>query len=308
MNVKKILTELEVIPKKSRGQNFLIDENIARKIVTFANVQDDDCVLEIGPGVGAISEFLISQARDYYCVEIENKFINFLKDNFPQIPSEHFINQDIRLVDIKSILRLNANIAKQSIAPAVSLNNFQKILIVSNLPYSISSEVFFWIIKNRCYIKSVSLLLQREFAERLAAKPNSKAYSSISVQRELYADALLGDVVSGNCFMPKAAVESRLLRLNILENPRFNVDVEKFEFVLRGAFSTRRKTILNALSSALQNNVEQTVTGMQKEVGSCRPDYKGKVLDILNAAKISPTARAEQLALADFCRLAGEFK
>lgn len=283
MYIKKILNELGIIPRKSRGQNFLIDENIAKKIVNFASIQKDDLVLEIGAGVGAISGGLIEKARDYFGVEIEEKFVDFLRTIYPDLPPKHFINKDIRQLDLAEIFTNT------------------KFIIVSNLPYSISSEVVFWILKNRQYIKAVTLLLQREFAQRLAAQPNTKDYGSITVQCNLYTNSKLGDIVSGNCFVPKADVESRLIKLEILDTPRFKIDNEElFERVLRGAFSTRRKTIANALKASLCNSNSALGFRLVPE----------DLLHILEVLHIDSSCRAETLTVEDFCKISnklGEF-
>ena len=310
MNIRKTINDLNVIPRKSRGQNFLVDDNIARKIVGFANVGENDCVLEIGPGVGAISGGLIERAGGYCCVEIEEKFVEFLKSAYPSIPKENFISQDVRTLKLAELRHgkyktENATQSPQDLLPETIAEN-KKFTIVSNLPYSISSEVVFWIFKNRQFIKNVTLLLQREFAERLAAKPGTKAYGSITVQCNLYADAKLGDVVSGNCFFPKADVESRLIKLDILPQTRCHIENETvFEAVLRGAFSTRRKTIANALYA----NLETINAALRKGVGdmgeSCEVGLtKDRLLQTLASADIAYSRRGETLTVQEFCNLA----
>ena len=301
MNIRKTLNDLNIIPRKSRGQNFLVDDNIVRKIVDFANVGKEDYVLEIGPGVGAISGGLIERAGVYCCVEIEEKFIEFLRETYPAVPKENFINRDVRTMDLGMLPQEITIVGATVPGRPWSGGETRRITIVSNLPYSISSEVVFWIFKNRRFIKNVTLLLQREFAERLAAQPCTKAYGSITVQCNLYADAKLGDVVSGNCFFPKADVESRLIKLEILPQPRCEVKNEAlFEAVLRGSFSMRRKTIANALGA----NLEGVNTARGRTLSTEAKLTKDKLLQIFASADIDYSRRGETLTVQEFCKLA----
>lgn len=268
--IRNVLSELEVSPRKSRGQNFLYNPGSIEKIIKFANIEvGKDNILELGPGLGALTESLIRLAKNYYLIELEDKFAQYLKTSIVGLSDNNVFIGDGREFVIKE------NIPK----------NMLPVIFVSNVPYSISSDVVLWIIQNRKYIKRASLLLQREFAERIAAKSGTKEYGSLSVLTRLYSDIALGPIVSGGCFFPKAEVESRMLELKILEQPRFVVEQEIFEKVVRSSFGKRRKTILNSLAA------------------SCLFGEKIDIEKWLDKAEILAGVRAEDLELADFAKL-----
>ncbi len=271
IELKEILEELNIRPKKSRGQNFLLNPSSISKICDFANITSTDNVLEIGPGIGAISQYLLEKSQNYFAVEIEQNFVNFLLSRLKDLKNGHIFNFDIRE------FVLSEHIAE----------SYMPLTLVSNVPYSLSTEVIFWIIKNSKYIKSASLLLQREFVERLCAKPGNKEYGSITVATSLFAKTKLGPVINGESFYPKAEVESRLVQLELSAEPKFEVrSLAHFEKVVRGAFSTRRKTLLNALANA-------KISVDKKEILQC-----------LELAEIDFSRRAETLTLEEFVRLA----
>lgn len=270
MRLKDKLSKIGVEPRKSRGQNFLKDPNLALRIIEFSGIQAGDIVLEIGPGLGALTRHLASLVKTLYCVEVEAKFCSQLVLAIPLLKSENVICCDIRKLDPKV------------------LNADSGLMIISNLPYSISSEVIQWLIINRAYIRGATLLLQREFAERICAKVNSKTYGSLSVWVQLFCDACLGDVVSGAVFHPPTKVDSRLVRLTLFSNPRYDdaVDLVQLQRVLKGAFSVRRKTIVNSLLNA-------------KVFGS-----RNDILNALKNAEIDERCRAENITIEGFVRLA----
>jgi 16S rRNA (adenine1518-N6/adenine1519-N6)-dimethyltransferase len=191
-------------------------------------------VLEIGPGLGALTEELLKRTEDYYCVELEPAFLEYIRKRFRQLPPERLICADIRKVD-----------------PKVYRKTPERLVVVSNLPYSVSSDVLLWIFEHRAHIRSASLLLQREFAERVAATPGSRRYGILSVYAAMYGAATLGSIVPGSAFVPEVDVDSRLLNLELLEEPRYPVCSDVlFRKVVRQAFSQRRKTLANSLGKS----------------------------------------------------------
>lgn len=268
-NVKSALREIGINPSKARGQNFLHDEGTVSTILAFAALKDDETVIEIGPGLGALTRHLAARGERFRAIEVEPAFAKFVIGYVPALSRDRVIISDVRELSLAELPFASAPVT-----------------IVSNVPYSISSELVLWLIENRRHIKRASLLLQREFAERLAAGPGSRAYGSLSVLRALHANARLGPVISGGSFIPPAEVESRLLELRFLGAPRHPVaDEAKFEEAVRAAFGQRRKTLLNSLA------------------GSGRFGGKDAVSRALTDAGIEPARRAETLTLEELLLL-----
>jgi len=266
MNIKTKLDALGITPKKRWGQNYLQDNSIAKEITAFANIATNDQVLEIGPGLGMLTKKILAKTPNLTAIEYDRGLELELRRTFPNL---NLIMGDAREFELST------------------LYHKEKFILISNVPYSISSEIILWIIANRKYLKCASLLLQREFAERIAASPSTRAYGSLSVLVSRYATHELGLVVSGDSFYPTAKVESRLIKLNILDTPiRAEIDDQLFERVLRASFGHRRKTLLNSLlDSKLFDTKEQTKA-------------------VLSKANIDGTRRAETLSLEEFLSIA----
>ena len=274
MNVREQLNVLGVRPSKRRGQNFLIDRNFLEQILRFASLDSSDAVLEIGPGLGVLSARLAEKAGRLALVELEPAFCSFLKEEIPNLKKELIIQADIREQDGQEIAKLLGS---------------SKFTVVSNLPYSISTEVVLWLLKNRMHIKSAILLLQQEYARRIAAQPGGRSYGSITVLRSLYAHAELGAEVPGTAFYPAAGVKSQLLRLDFADKLRASISNESlFRAVVRAAFGQRRKTLANAVNSG----------------GFFRS--KTEVEDVLKSCEIDPRSRAETLSLEQFALISNK--
>ena len=262
--VERRLRELGVDPRKSRGQNFLVDPGAADEIIRFAAVTREEDVIEIGPGLGVLTEQLAKTARSVTAFEIEPAFCAGLRKL------------------LSGVEVLEGNVLSRMLSGP-------KKVLVSNVPYSISSDVSQWIFREHRHISRASLLLQKEFAERLAADPGSRAYGSLTVLRSRFAKATLGAVIPGDRFVPETKVESRLVRLDLFEEP-INVGVpeEIFERTVGAAFQHKRKTIVNSVRMA-----------------GLFPDREIAQMALI-AAGIDPSTRAETLALESFIRLARE--
>ncbi len=268
--VRSALAALGVVPRKKRGQNFLFEKGAVQKILAFAAAGPNDDVCEVGPGLGAITARLSADARTFCAVDIEPKFIEFLRASIPAIPPERFICADIRDVDLQTL----------------GFSRSRPATVVSNVPYSLSSEFVLWLVGQSERISRASLLLQREFAERVAAEPGGKDYGTLSVWCSLVADMRLGPKIPGTCFFPPAEVESRLVELKMLPAPRFPVaDLAQFEKTLRAGFSKRRKTLLNALHSSEHFGEKAAIEAALEKIG------------------IDPGRRAETLSVEEFVRM-----
>lgn len=263
---KDTLRDLDVRPSKERGQNFLIRPEVIDSIVEFAEAPSDAHIVEIGPGMGALTAKLADRER-FTVIEIESNFCRHLAEAYPRI---QIINQDVRKVDFSTI--------------------GQKLFVFGNIPYVFSTDIVFHLLENRSVVQHAVLMVQREFAERVAASPGNRQYGSLSVAIQMFADTTLGPIVPGNSFHPPTAVESRVMKITFLSAPRVDVeDARHFEIVVRAAFAQRRKKLVNSLMS----------TGRWT---------KERVNAALSAASISPDIRAEQLGIAEFAELARQLR
>lgn len=264
--VKSKLASLEVKPSKTKGQNFLIDHSVIDRIISFGSVADDETIIEIGPGLGALTERLIL-IKDIYAIEIEEEFSRHLKEKFKE--KIIIYNEDARNFDYSKFQK--------------------KVTIFSNIPYSFSSEILLSLVKNRKYISRAVLMFQKEFAERVSSPPGYKAYGSLSVAVQLFADVKRGFIVPGHSFHPPTKVASQVIELTFHEEPKVPIDdVAFFEKVVRASFLKKRKTILNSLLAS----------GFFD---------KGKIVDALASSGIDPIRRAETCSLDDFARLSKAF-
>lgn len=273
-DVRKQLEKLGHKPQRTRGQNFLHDRTAIQQVLDFAAVTNDEAVLEIGPGLGALTFSLARDAKRLYLVEIEPQFCAALLREIPDLDPEQVYSQDFRTLSLSSFV--------------------PPLVLVSNVPYSVSTELVNWAIEWRSVFARISLLLQREFAERVAAVPGGRSYGSLSVFCSVFCTAELGEVISGDCFVPEAEVDSQLLRLTPRIEPLVpTAEQEGFFSVVRAAFSHRRKTILNS--------IVQHSRQMASELGS-----KEKIVSALQAARISPGQRAETVSVEQFLELSRE--
>ena len=256
--------------KKKYGQNFLIDNNIIKKIVDAVEVKNDDVIIEIGPGLGALTQFLFN-AKKIIAIEIDNDLIKVLKERFISQKNFEIINADI--------LKLNL---KELVMP------YQHVKIVSNLPYYISTAVI-----TKCLelknIDSMTVMVQKEVGDRIFASPSTKSYGSLSVLSQFYSDLEIVTKVSANCFLPKPNVESVVIKF-VMKNINHSDIDEKFLFeFVRCAFSKRRKTLINCLAN---------FHGLSKQ----------KITDILIQNELDKNIRGEALSLECFINLAMQVK
>jgi 16S rRNA (adenine1518-N6/adenine1519-N6)-dimethyltransferase len=236
---KDTLRDLQVRPTKERGQNFLIRPDVIESIVSFAAPAPDAHLVEIGPGMGALTEKL-AHAKRLTLVEIEPKFCEYLSGRFPHAD---IVNTDARSLDFSTV--------------------GSNLFVFGNIPYVFSTEILFQLVRHRAVITQAVLMTQREFAERVAAQPGGRDYGSISVAVQVYADVELGPIVPGDAFHPPTAVESQLMKLTFLQSPRVEIsDPEHFERVVRAAFAQRRKKVSNSLCSTGRWSKEVVLEGL----------------------------------------------
>ena len=266
---KRELEKLNIHPSKRLGQNFIIDETYLYKILEFADISSGDYVLEIGPGLGALTRLLVKASSNVVAIEIDPRLCEHLRED------RALVEADVKCADV---LKLSL----QELSKELAVSEFT---VVSNVPYIFSSELCLWLFSQRAYIKHASLLLQREFAMRLAAEHGSRTYGSLSVLCRLYMGTELGCVIPGSAFFPATKVESMLIRLTSRTKPAEVIDnMTGFEKVVRAAFSHRRKTLCNSLFD----------TGHWA---------KDEIRDAIKKCALREDIRAEMLELRDFANL-----
>ena len=264
--------------KKKFGQNFLIDENVVEKIVREAGVTKDDFVVEVGPGIGTMTQILCENAREVVAVEIDKKLIPILtEDTLSYYDNVTVINEDILKLDIKKL--------------ADEKNEGRPIKVVANLPYYITTPIIMGLFESGVPIDSITIMVQKEVADRMQTGPGSKDYGALSLAVQYYATAKIILNVSATCFMPRPNVDSAVIKLTRHKEPTVNVADEKLMFkIIRASFNQRRKTLVNGLKNSpeLSFSKEQIVKAIEK-IG--KPE----------------TIRGEALTLEEFAELANAF-
>ncbi|PHV70852.1 16S rRNA (adenine(1518)-N(6)/adenine(1519)-N(6))-dimethyltransferase [Sporanaerobium hydrogeniformans] len=270
---KAILNKYAFIFQKKFGQNFLIDPHVLDKIIKSSDITKKDCVLEIGPGIGSVTQALIENAGKVISVEIDKQLIPILEEQFGKEENFKLIHNDILKVDLMELIK------KES--------PDRPIKVVANLPYYITTPIIMALLENELPIESITVMVQKEVADRLASPPGSKQYGAITVSVNYFAKPYLVANVPRNCFMPRPNVDSAVLKLTLNKEPVVEVNNKEQMFrIIKSSFLQRRKTLLNTLGA----NAE---LGLSKEV----------LKELLDRSEIGATTRGETLSLQDFARL-----
>ncbi len=274
-NTIAILQKYDFNFQKKFGQNFLIDANILENIIMAAGVNKDDCVLEIGPGIGTMTQYLCENAREVVAVEIDKKLIPILQeDTLSSYDNITIINEDILKVDVNAIVQKK--------------NGGKPIKVVANLPYYITTPIIMGLFESHVPLESITIMVQKEVAERMQVGPGTKDYGALSLAVQYYAKPEVIMTVPASCFMPRPNVDSAVIKLTRHEHPPVQVQDEKLMFnIIRAAFNQRRKTLVNSLNNAANLYLN-----------------KEAVLAALETMGLSSTIRGEALTLAQFAVLA----
>ena len=266
--------------KKSFGQNFLTDTNILQKIVDTAEIDKKVNVIEIGPGIGALTEFLAESAAEVMAFEIDDRLVPILADTLRDFDNVTVVNQDILKVDLAQYI-------------AEFKNPDLPIKVVANLPYYITTPILMHLIESGIPFSEFVVMMQREVADRISAQPNTKAYGSLSIAVQYYMTAKVAFIVPRTVFVPAPNVDSAILKMVRRDQPAVAVQDEKFFFkVSKASFVHRRKTLWNNLTSYFGKSEET----------------KDKLTAALERADLSPSVRGEALSLEEFARLADALK
>lgn len=272
-NTIEVLQKYNFNFQKKFGQNFLIDTSVLDRIIAAAGITKDDCVLEVGPGIGTMTQYLAESAREVVAVEIDKNLIPILEDTLSEYDNVTVINDDILKVDVNRIVQ--------------EKNGGRPIKVVANLPYYITTPIIMGLFENHVPLKSITIMVQKEAADRMQVGPGTKDYGALSLAVQYYAKPEIVANVPPNCFIPRPGVGSAVIRLTRYEQPPVHVEDERKMFgLIRASFGQRRKTLVNGLGNAPE-------LGLAKE----------HVAAVLEEMGLSPTIRGEALTLEQFAEL-----
>lgn len=270
---KAVLNRYPFVFQKKFGQNFLIDPHVLDKIINAAEITKEDCVIEIGPGIGSVTQALIDNAGKVISIEIDDQLIPILTEQFGGCENFRLIHKDVLKVDLHKL------IAEES--------PNRRIKVVANLPYYITTPIIMMLLEHNLPIESITVMVQKEVADRMASGPGSKQYGAITVAMKYYCDTYLVANVPQNCFMPRPNVDSAVIKLTLHQEPIVDInDEEQLLKIIKAAFSQRRKTLLNTFAS--NGNL-----GLSKE----------EIKNVLDESGIGASTRGETLSLDDYAML-----
>ena len=279
-NTIEILQKYNFNFQKKFGQNFLIDEHVLDKIIRAAEITKDDYVLETGPGIGTMTQYLACAAREVTAVEIDRALIPILEDTLKEYDNVSIINEDILKVDI-------AALAKEK-------NGGRPIKVVANLPYYITTPIIMGLFESHVPLESITVMVQKEVADRMQVGPGTKDYGALSLAVQYYAEPYIVAHVPPNCFMPRPAVGSAVIRLTRHQKPPVEVMDEKLMFrLIRASFNQRRKTLANGLKNSGELNLsKEVITAAIEKLGK-GSSVRGEALDLEEFARLTNIIKEE---------------
>lgn len=265
-----------IIANKKLGQNFLIDENVIDTIANASEISSDNLVIEIGPGLGTLTDKLLQKAGKVIAIELDERMIAILKDRFFMYDNFEVINEDVLKVDLNKLIKEN----KEQFG-------LKSAKIVANLPYYITTPIIMKLLEERLDIESITVMIQKEVADRLTAIPGEKNSGAITYTVYYYATSEEVLTVPNNSFIPEPEVESEVIKLNLRKEPVIKVtDEKKFFSLIKAAFMQRRKTLLNAIGNSGLNTTKEQMEQILKEL-DIDTRIRGEALTIEQFAKIS---------------------
>lgn len=261
--------------KKSLGQNFLIDLNILNRIVDFAELTENSGAIEIGPGIGALTEQLAKRAKRVVAFEIDQRLLPILQETLEPYPHVKVIHEDVLKANVKQVI-------------AEEFEDGQDLMVVANLPYYVTTPIIMKLLTDQLPIRGIVCMLQKEVADRIAASPGTKDYGSLSIAIQYYMEAKTVMIVPKTVFIPQPNVDSAVIRLTKRPEPAVRVTNEEFFFsVVRASFAQRRKTIFNNLSSHFAQKIEKPNIEMALHAAGIDPKRRGETLSIEEFGKLS---------------------
>lgn len=273
-NTIEILNKYKFVFQKRYGQNFLIDEHVLGKIIRSAGITEDDFVIEIGPGIGTLTQYLAYSAREVAAIEIDDALIPILEDTLSGYDNVTVIHEDVLKVDLTKL--------------AEEKNGGKPVKVVANLPYYITTPIIMGLFENHVPVESITIMVQKEVADRMKTGPGSKDYGALSLAVQYYARPELVANVPPNCFMPRPRVGSAVIRLTKHEKPPVEVQDEKLMFqIIRASFNQRRKTLVNGLYNAPELHTPKERTAAVLEEMGLAPGIRGEALELSQFAELS---------------------
>ena len=250
---KYIMKQNNIIANKRLGQNFLIDENVVNNIISSAEISNEDLVIEIGPGLGTLTSRLLEKAGKVICIELDPKMVRIIENRFKLYKNLEIINEDVLKIDLSKIIFAN------------KVENIKKVKVVANLPYYITTPIIMKLLEERLDIESITVMIQKEVAERLATKPGEKETGSITYTVWYYTNPKIVLEVPNYSFVPEPEVTTSVIKFNILKEPRIKKKKKKMFFkVIKVAFMQKRKTLVNALvNGKIFKNRQQAETALE---------------------------------------------
>lgn len=272
-NTIDIINKYQFTIQKKYGQNFLIDSNIIDKIIKAADINKEDFILEIGPGIGTLTQFLCEHGGKVLAVEIDKKLIPVLDETLEAYDNVEVINEDILKIDLEKLIK--------------EKNQGKKIKLVANLPYYITTPIIMKLFESSIEIENITIMVQKEVADRIQSGPGTKAYGSLSIVSQYYSKPHIAAIVPANCFIPRPKVDSAVLCLQPHSEPVVQLDNEDMFFKLvRSSFNQRRKTLANSINNA-------GITSLSKE----------EIIDSIVPLGKPENVRGEALTLEEFANL-----
>ena len=273
---KNIMKQNGIRANKNLGQNFLINKEVLESIVNSSEINKDDMVIEIGPGLGTLTKYLLEKAGEVLCIEIDSKMIKILNNRFNKYENFQIINEDVLKVDLNKIISEKKRQGK-----------VKNVKIVANLPYYITTPIIMKLLEDKLDIESITVMIQKEVAERLIAVPGEKETGAITYTVYYYCESEKIMEVPNSSFVPEPEVTSEVIKMKLRSKPAVEIENPKIMFmIIKSAFMQRRKTLLNALTN--------TKVFLSKEEG----------LEILKKLNLGENIRAENLSIQDFCNIA----
>lgn len=273
-NTIEVLNKYKFIFQKKFGQNFLIDEHVLGKIIRSAEITEEDFVVEIGPGIGTLTQYLAASAREVAAIEIDDALIPILEDTLSAYDNVTVIHEDVLKVDLCKL--------------AEEKNGGKPIKVVANLPYYITTPIIMGLFENHVPVESITIMVQKEVADRMKTGPGSKDYGALSLAVQYYAKPELVANVPPNCFMPRPRVGSAVIRLTRHSEVPVQAEDEKLMFqIIRASFNQRRKTLVNGLGNAPELQLSKEVTAAVLEEMGLVPTIRGEALTLEQFAELS---------------------
>lgn len=273
-NTIEILNKYKFVFQKKFGQNFLIDEHVLSKIIRSAEITEDDFVVEIGPGIGTLTQYLAASAREVAAIEIDDALIPILEDTLSAYDNVTVIHEDVLKVDLCKL--------------AEEKNGGEPIKVVANLPYYITTPIIMGLFENHVPVESITIMVQKEVADRMKTGPGSKDYGALSLAVQYYAKPELVANVPPNCFMPRPRVGSAVIRLTRHTEVPVEAEDEKLMFqIIRASFNQRRKTLVNGLGNAPELHIPKEITTKVLEEMGLSASVRGEALTLAQFAELS---------------------